>query len=70
LRAGGIYVIEDLHTSYLPRWGMEYGQAGTTIEWLKDRLDDVQHASHEHPVVLPGLAALHMHPKTCVLRKA
>ena len=39
LASGGIYVIEDLHTSYLSSFGMSYRQPGTAIEELKGLVD-------------------------------
>lgn len=41
---GGLYVIEDLTTSYSSHYGGRElpGKAGTTIEWIKALLDDLQ----------------------------
>lgn len=39
LNNGGLYIIEDLHTSYLPSFGMSYRQPGTVVEELKDLVD-------------------------------
>ncbi len=43
----GVYVIEDLHTSYWPRF-KDYGMR-TMIRFLKDRIDDVNFWAKEHP---------------------
>jgi glycosyltransferase involved in cell wall biosynthesis len=40
---GGIYVIEDLHTSYWERYGGGIGKPDTTMAFLKDLLDEVNH---------------------------
>jgi hypothetical protein len=40
LNPGGMYVIEDLHTSYYPDFGGNSG-AFTTISFLKSLVDDV-----------------------------
>jgi len=41
LNSGGIYVIEDLHTSYNATYGGGLRKAGTTMEYLKDLLDEM-----------------------------
>ena len=40
LRSPGVYMIEDTQLSYAPNHG-GYKQAGTFIEYVKDRLDDI-----------------------------
>jgi 23S rRNA U2552 (ribose-2'-O)-methylase RlmE/FtsJ len=42
---GGVYLVEDLHTSYWPRWGGGVRREGTFIEYAK-LLIDQQHAWH------------------------
>jgi hypothetical protein len=49
LSDGGLYVIEDLHTSYWPDYEGGLKRAGTGIEFLKDKID----LMHEH-YVRPG----------------
>jgi hypothetical protein len=53
VKKGGMYIIEDLHTSYWPAFGGG-NHSGTTIEFLKKLIDDVNYvgnktcrASHE-----------------------
>ena len=41
LRQRGIYVVEDLHTSYWDEFGGGYKKEGTMIELLKDMVDRV-----------------------------
>lgn len=41
LRNGGIYIIEDLHTSYWKRWGGGYRKSGTFIEFSKSLIDQL-----------------------------
>jgi cephalosporin hydroxylase len=45
VRDGGVYLVEDLHTSYWPKYGGGYKRAGTFIEYAKDLIDQ-QHAWH------------------------
>jgi cephalosporin hydroxylase len=42
---GGVFLMEDLHTSYWPRYGGGYKREGTFIEYAKDLIDK-QHAWH------------------------
>jgi hypothetical protein len=49
LRSGGVYVIEDMQTAYIPRMGGTEGPCAgpdTSIGLLKRLLDDIHH--HEH----------------------
>jgi cephalosporin hydroxylase len=43
VRDGGVFLIEDLHTSYWPQYGGGYKRPGTFIEYAKDLIDQ-QHA--------------------------
>ena len=39
VKTGGIYLVEDLHTSYFPNWGGGYAKPGTFIEYSKQLID-------------------------------
>ena len=41
LKPGGIYIVEDLHTSYWPAFGGGFRAEGSSIEWAKDLIDAV-----------------------------
>jgi hypothetical protein len=45
VRSGGIYVIEDLETSYITSYDGGYGKNSTTIELIKRIVDDLQSTS-------------------------
>jgi hypothetical protein len=45
VRSGGLYVIEDLETSYLPRFGGHYFNSSSTIELIKKFVDEIQSGS-------------------------
>ncbi|MGI8761088.1 MAG: class I SAM-dependent methyltransferase [Jatrophihabitantaceae bacterium] len=45
IRVGGVYLVEDLHTSYWRRFGGGYKRRGTFIEYAKDLIDQ-QNAWH------------------------
>ena len=46
LSDNGIYVIEDLGTSYWPDYGGGYLRNSTTIEFIKDFIDDINYRFH------------------------
>ncbi len=41
LKPGGIYVVEDLHTSYWPAFGGGFRAEGSSIEWAKGLIDAI-----------------------------
>lgn len=45
LADGGLYIVEDLHTSYWPEFGGGYRAPTSSIEWLK-ALVDAEHADY------------------------
>ena len=47
LKDDGIYVIEDLATSYWEKWGGGLGADGSTIEFLKKLVDGVNYRFHK-----------------------
>lgn len=46
VRAGGLYVVEDTHTSYWPAFGGGLRRAGTFIEYSKELIDSL----HDHHI--------------------
>jgi hypothetical protein len=69
LKPGGIYVVEDTHTSYLAEYGMSWRRPGTTMEVLKGVADDIQQRWHGREVTLEGVESVHFYLGTCLLRK-
>lgn len=47
LADNGLYVIEDIGTSYWPRWGGGLKRPGTTIEFVKDLMDSISYRFHK-----------------------
>lgn len=41
VKSQGHYIIEDLNTSYWPKYGGGVKKSGTCVEFLKDRIDDI-----------------------------
>jgi hypothetical protein len=73
LREGGIYVIEDLHTSY---WPLPYGgghrRSGTAIEQVKTMIDDMHAWYHNRRATTPGknhIGAIHIYDSIVVIEK-
>ena len=69
VKPGGIYVVEDLHTSYMPQYNMRWREPGTTMEFLKDVADDVNAGWHDRPVLLSDVYSVAFFQELCILRK-
>lgn len=69
LKLGGVYAIEDVHTSYLGRWSPGWRQPGTTIEVLKELVDDVNSYWHRRGARLSDLESVQFYPELCVMSK-
>lgn len=41
LNPGGVYMIEDMHTSYWPKWEGGFQRPGTAVELIKQLVDDM-----------------------------
>jgi hypothetical protein len=71
LRTGGIYVIEDLHTAYWPKWGGGYRRRGSAIEMVKDLIDAQHGWWHDRPPIVPAseVHAIHQHESIVFIEK-
>jgi cephalosporin hydroxylase len=72
---GGVYLVEDCHTSYWPEFSDPSEPGATFIAWAKDRFDDLN--AHHHSVAAnlttpwqTDLAAIHAYDSVIVLDKA
>ncbi len=54
VREGGIYAVEDTHTSYWRHWGGGLRHSGTFIEYCKRFVDDLHAGFAEDPAHTPG----------------
>ncbi len=45
---GGLYSIEDLHTSYWPGWGGGYKRPNSTVEYLKGFIDVLNETAYKN----------------------
>lgn len=49
VKDGGVYIGEDLHTSYWKRFGGSYGKKTTFVEYIKNKIDDINAWHTEDP---------------------
>lgn len=78
LKPGGLYIVEDTHTSYHTDWGGDEDPAGdtaTTMQFLKRLADEANRTTmgftrfdHRHWLSY-AVEALHFHPDLCVIKK-
>jgi hypothetical protein len=72
LKDGGLYVIEDLHTSFWTDWGGGYRKPGTAIELVKTMIDDLHGWYHHRPTTTPAqheVGAIHVYDSLVVIEK-
>lgn len=73
LSEGGLYVIEDLHCSYWPKWSGGYRRSVAFWEDIKKMIDDMHHWYHKRGQKIEPtrdhLAAMHIYDSMVVLEK-
>jgi hypothetical protein len=74
LNEGGTYLVEDCHTSYWPAYADQGPDGQTFIDWVKDRIDDLNayHHSQLQAFISPWqthLDALNIYDSVVVLNK-
>jgi hypothetical protein len=73
LKPGGLYMIEDLHTSYWPElFEGGYKRKGTAIEHIKQMIDDMHAWYHNSPTVTSAktdVGAIHIYDSIVVIEK-
>jgi cephalosporin hydroxylase len=73
LNVGGVYLVEDCHTSYWESFGGGRGRPGTFIEWVKSRVDDL-HRYHQpeptDPIWTDQVGAIHCYDSVVVLERS
>jgi hypothetical protein len=74
VKNGGIYLTEDLHTSYFERWGGAYGKPDTFIEYSKQLIDKLHDWYDIGPGRQPGLITtsaygIHFYDSIMVIEK-
>lgn len=70
---GGIYLIEDLHTAYWPRYGGGVGAKANFFNYVRELIDDMHGWYHSgkahHPIISNSCTGLHLHDSIIVLEK-
>lgn len=72
LKDGGLYVIEDLHTSFWTNWGGGFRRKGTAIELVKSMIDDMHgwyHRRKQEVVHKDEIGAIHIYDSLVVIQK-
>ena len=70
----GVYLCEDIHTSYWPEWGGGVRRRGTYVQYAKGLIDQI-HAWHSYTPRLPVTAftrsayGLHFYDSVLVIEK-
>ena len=49
VKPGGVYLVEDLHTNYMPSWGGGYARPDTFVEYVKRLTDQLNAYWSEDP---------------------
>lgn len=75
VRDGGLYVVEDLHTSYWEEFGGGWRQPGTFIEYAKGLVDEMhtwhtRERGHQPSDWTRSIAGMHIYESVIVLDKA
>lgn len=74
LKPGGIYLAEDLHTSYFPDWGGGFRRPGTFIEFSKQFIDQLYawyatSPDHRSDLLTTTAYGLHFYDSILVVEK-
>ncbi len=73
LADGGLYLIEDLHTSYWRGWQGGYYSKNNFFNIAKEIIHDMHHWYHskpiKHPLIAPSCKGIHIHDSIAVLEK-
>lgn len=73
LKDGGIYAIEDMHTSYWDRmFKGGYKRSGTAVELVKQMIDDLHGWYHDQPQKTPAkdwMRGIHVYDSITILDK-
>lgn len=72
LSEGGLYVIEDVHTSYWPEYEGGHGRRGTAISLVKEMIDDMHGWYHNCGTATPAkteIGSLHIFDSIIAIEK-
>ena len=70
---GGVYMIEDLHTAYWPKYGGGLNAKANFFNYVRELTDDMHgwyhHGKVRHPTISKSCTGIHLHDSICVLEK-
>ncbi|MDF1715522.1 MAG: class I SAM-dependent methyltransferase [Antarcticimicrobium sp.] len=73
LAENGIYMIEDLHTAYFPKYGGGYRSGDNFFRYVRELIDDMHRWYHRkglrHPDLGGQVSGLHIHDSITVIEK-
>jgi cephalosporin hydroxylase len=72
VKDGGLYLIEDMHTSYWPYWEGGYKRNGSAIEYVKQMIDDMHAWYHKRSTATSArdqIKAIHVYDSIAVIEK-
>ena len=73
LTEGGVYMIEDLHTAYWPKWGGGYNSESNFFKKVSAMISDLHRWYHKEPVIIPQMtgfvSGIHIHDSITVFDK-
>jgi Methyltransferase domain len=72
LKEGGLYIIEDVHTSYWPDWEGGYRRKGSAIELTKQMIDDMHAWYHNRKTQTPAqhmISGIHVFDSITIIEK-
>ncbi|MBB96227.1 MAG: hypothetical protein CML68_16750 [Rhodobacteraceae bacterium] len=73
LETGGIYMVEDLHTAYIDKFGGGYRNSANFFRFLRELTDDMHHWYHKkglrHPEYEASFSGIHVHDSIAVIDK-
>ena len=75
VKPNGVYLIEDLHTSYWPRWGGGFKKRGSFIEFSKNFIDSINAWHSREPkkfspnAFTKSVRSLHYYDSVLVIEK-
>lgn len=73
LNDGGVYMIEDLHTAYIAKFGGGYSAGANFFATMREIADDMHHWYHNrdlrHPGVGDHVSGMHVHDSIAVFDK-
>lgn len=73
LADNGVYMIEDLHTAYSPKYGGGYRSGDNFFRFVREMADDMHHWYHKkalrHPELGGHFSGIHIHDSIAVIDK-